>query len=242
MKIDAGQLSHQELNDQLRMSREQNIIIDNCLGQRYLASGSRGKKVTVTGTPGNALGSYLDGTEIDVYGNVQEATGDTMNGGAIYIHGSAGDATGYAMRGGKILIQGDTGYRAGVHMKEYKDKIPAIVVGGVAGSFLGEYQAGGVIVVLGLHRENQPIAGYFCGTGMHGGKIFLRCSGLVRKFPEQVNAREASEADLEEVRPYLEKYTEYFGGRLHADSGRGKKFYVLTPNTQNPYKQLYIQN
>ena len=59
MKIDAGQLGHQELNDQLRMSREQNIIIDNCLGQRYLASGSRGKKVTVTGTPGNALGSYL---------------------------------------------------------------------------------------------------------------------------------------------------------------------------------------
>lgn len=35
-------------------------------------------------------------------------------------------------------------------MKEYKDKIPAIVVGGVAGSFLGEYQAGGVIVVLGF--------------------------------------------------------------------------------------------
>ena len=118
------------------------------------------------------------GTEIDVYGNVQEATGDTMNGGAIYIHGSAGDATGYAMRGGKILIQGDTGYRAGVHMKEYKDKIPAIVVGGVAGSFLGEYQAGGVIVVLGLHRENQPIAGYFCGTGMHGGKIYLRSDTL----------------------------------------------------------------
>ena len=29
MKIDAGQLSHQELNDQLRMSREQNIIIEN---------------------------------------------------------------------------------------------------------------------------------------------------------------------------------------------------------------------
>ena len=63
-------------------------------------------------------------------------------------------------------------------MKEYKDKIPAIVVGGVAGSFLGEYQAGGVIVVLGLHRENQPIAGYFCGTGMHGGKIYLRSDTL----------------------------------------------------------------
>lgn len=44
MKIDASQLSHQELNDQLRMSREQNIIIDNCLGQRYLASGPAERK------------------------------------------------------------------------------------------------------------------------------------------------------------------------------------------------------
>ena len=206
MKIDAGQLSHQELNDQLRMSREQNIIIENCLGQRYLASGSRGKKVTVTGTPGNALGSYLDGTEIDVYGNVQEATGDTMNGGAIYIHGSAGDATGYAMRGGKILIQGDTGYRAGVHMKEYKDKIPAIVVGGVAGSFLGEYQAGGVIVVLGLHRENQPIAGYFCGTGMHGGKIYLRSDTLPEGMSPQAKAEDAGRDELEAIKTMLEDF------------------------------------
>ena len=80
----------------------------------------------VKGTPGNALGSYLDGTEISVYGNVQEATGDTMNDGAIYNHGSAGDGTGYAMRGGVILIQGDTGYRTGVHMKQYKEKFPPL--------------------------------------------------------------------------------------------------------------------
>ena len=240
MKIDAGQLGHQELNDQLRMSREQNIIIDNCLGQRYLASGSRGKKVTVTGTPGNALGSYLDGTEIDVYGNVQEATGDTMNGGAIYIHGSAGDATGYAMRGGKILIQGDTGYRAGVHMKEYKDKIPAIVVGGVAGSFLGEYQAGGVIVVLGLHRENQPIAGYFCGTGMHGGKIYLRSDTLPEVMSPQATAEDAGREELEAIKPLLEEFCRKFREDLN-EILRGH-FFVLTQNTKNPYRQLYIQN
>ena len=240
MKIDAGQWSHQELNDQLRMSREQNIIIENCLGQRYLASGSRGKKVTVTGTPGNALGSYLDGTEIDVYGNVQEATGDTMNGGAIYIHGSAGDATGYAMRGGKILIQGDTGYRAGVHMKEYKDKIPAIVVGGVAGSFLGEYQAGGVIVVLGLHRENQPIAGYFCGTGMHGGKIYLRSDTLPEGISPQAKAEDAGREELEAIKPLLEEFCRKFREDLN-EILRGH-FFVLTQNTKNPYRQLYIQN
>ena len=240
MKIDASQLGHEELNGRLRASKEQIIEIDRCLGQRYLASGSRGKKIIVKGTPGNALGSYLDGTEINVYGNVQEATGDTMNDGAIYVHGSVGDGTGYAMRGGVILIQGNTGYRTGVHMKQYKEKVPAIVVGGVAGSFLGEYQAGGLIVVLGLHNEGQPIAGYFCGTGMHGGKIYLRSDTLPEGISPQANAEDAAQEDLNAIEPLLRK----FCGEFHEDLDEilGKHFFVLSQNTKNPYHQLYIQN
>ena len=46
-------------------------------------------------------------------------------------------------------------------MKAYKDKAPLMVIGGTAGSFLGEYQAGGVIVVLGLESENKKIVGFF---------------------------------------------------------------------------------
>ena len=103
---------------------------------------------------------------------------------------------------------------------------------------MGEYQAGGLIIVLGIGCGDD-IVGNFCGTGMHGGKIFLRCSRLTRSFPEQVKIREADEADLAEIRPYVEKFTEYFGV---GPDGEEKTFYVLTPNTQNPYKQLYIQN
>ena len=91
----------------------------------------------INGTPRNALGAYLDGCVITVHGNAQDATGDTMNDGTIYISGSSGDATGYAMRGGRIFVNGDVGYRAGIHMKEYKEKSPVLVVGGSAGSFLG---------------------------------------------------------------------------------------------------------
>ncbi|HIU29944.1 MAG TPA: glutamate synthase, partial [Candidatus Egerieisoma faecipullorum] len=182
------------------------VTVNNCLGQRFIGSGQSGKTITLNGVPGNALGAYLDGADIIVNGNAQDATGDTMNAGTIVVHGSTGDAAGYAMRGGAIYVRDDAGYRAGIHMKAYADKLPVLVIGGRCGSFLGEYQAGGLIIVLGI-GYGDDIAGNFCGTGMHGGKIFLRCSGLVRKFPEQVNAREASEADLEEVRPYLEKYT-----------------------------------
>ena len=58
------------------------------------------------------------------------------------MHGNVGDACGYAMRGGKIYIKGDCGYRAGIHMKAYQQHFPVMVVGGKAGSFLGEYLAG----------------------------------------------------------------------------------------------------
>ena len=106
-----------------------------------------------------------------VHGNAQDAVGDTMNAGRIIVHGSIGDAAGYAMRGGEIYVEGNAGYRAGIHMKAYGDKLPAMVIGGRAGSFLGEYQAGGVIIVLGLTESSRPIVSNFPCTGMHGGKL-----------------------------------------------------------------------
>ena len=100
------------------------------------------------------MGAYLNGAELIVHGNAQDAVGDTMNDGLIAVNGNIGDAAGYAMRGGKIFVKGDAGYRAGIHMKEYKEKIPVMIIGGRAGSFLGEYQAGGVIVVLGMTNDS----------------------------------------------------------------------------------------
>lgn len=46
-------------------------------------------------------------------------------------------------------------------MKAYKEKVPVMVIGGTAGSFLGEYQAGGVIVVLGLEATGKKSSGSF---------------------------------------------------------------------------------
>ena len=174
-KITADLMHFKTLNDLVRDCEDHDIFIENCIGQRYIAASSKGKNIIITGTPGNALGAYLDGSEITVNGNAQDAMGDTMNDGRIVVHGSAGDTTGYGMRGGTILIRDNAGYRAGIHMKQYKDHIPALVIGGVAGSFLGEYQAGGVILVLGKGADGKQPTGFFCGTGMHGGKIYLRC-------------------------------------------------------------------
>jgi glutamate synthase domain-containing protein 3 len=240
MYIKARDIHFKALNAMIRATEDREIVIDHCLGQRYIGAGLGQKKIIINGVPGNALGSYLDGSTITVYGNTQEATGDTMNEGRIIIHGNAGDATGYAMRGGRIFVKGNSGYRTGIHMKEYQDKIPVIVIGGRVGSFLGEYQAGGIIVVLGIDQNGELPVGYFTGTGMHGGKIFLRSDYEPVGLPPQVICREATAEDKEGVLGFVKEFCDNFGGNpaeLLAD-----KFYVLLPNTKNPYKQLYVNN
>ena len=188
MQIECSNLHFTELNEQIKSIKDSNIILNSVLGQRLIASGLHGKNIEIHGVPGNGLGAYLNGCNIVVHGNVQEATGDTMNSGEIIVYGSAGDVTGYAMRSGKIFIRDSVGYRCGIHMKEYKENKPAIVIGGRAGSFLGEYLAGGILILLGLHTDNKPIYGNFIETGMHGGKIVLRAKELPSYIPPHLIA------------------------------------------------------
>ena len=239
MNINATGLDYRELNETLRQARGSCTVTD-CLGQRFLAAGISDKTVTVRGIPGNALGAYLNGAKIEVMGNAQDAVGDTMNDGTIVIHGNVGDAVGYAMRGGRIYVQGDAGYRAGIHMKAYKDKQPALVIGGRAGSFLGEYQAGGTIIVLGLTDSDRPIVGNFPSTGMHGGKMFLRsdCKGI--HFPHQVHTHTADSSELEEIAHYLRRFCFYFGRDL--SELLDHTYTVVMPDSRNPYRQMYVAN
>lgn len=240
MLLDARNLEHKTLNQKVRGATGAEVSITGCCGQRFIAAGMKGRHITIEGVPGNALGAYLDGATIEVYSNAQDAVGDTMNDGTIIIHGNIGDAAGYAMRGGKIYIKGDAGYRAGIHMKEYKEKVPVMVIGGSAGSFLGEYQAGGVIIVLGMGARNRKIVGNFPCTGMHGGKIFLRGSveGIV--FPENVCVRPAAPSDMENLQQELAHYCNVFGYDLKEILNA--PFTLVTPDSKNPYQQMYVAN
>jgi len=239
LKITAGEMHFQLLNEKIK-SEPNEVVVNNCIGQRYIAAGRERGKVIINGVPGNALGAYLDGSIIEVYGNAQDATGDTMNEGEIIIHGSSGDATGYAMRGGKIFIRDNAGYRAGIHIKAYKEKKPLIIIGGCAGSFLGEYQAGGTIIVLGINCNKEIPVGDFCGTGMHGGKIYIRTDTLPEDLPRQVDSRKCTKADLDEISEHIKTFCSHF----NTDYSEiiSKSFYVLEPDTKNPYKRLYTHN
>lgn len=237
--IDASHMDYQQLNAEIQNCSE-DISITGCLGQRFIGAGLEHSHLDISGTPGNALGAYLNGACIVVHGNAQDAVGDTMNAGRIVVHGNIGDAAGYAMRGGELYIEGDAGYRAGIHMKAYGDKLPVMVIGGKAGSFLGEYQAGGVIIVLGMTESNHPIVSDFPCTGMHGGKLYLRsdCKSLL--LPRQVTAHPATADDLAEISGYLQTYCKLFGGSY--EELLRVTFTVITPDNQNPYKQMYVLN
>ncbi len=244
MIIDAKDLDFKELNQKIRDGGP-DILIKDCLGQRFIAAGTDGKHIQIKGIPGNALGAYLNGSEIEVLGNAQDAVGDTMNAGKIIIHGNIGDAAGYAMRGGEIYVKGTAGYRAGIHMKEYKNestvKMPVMVIGGGAGSFLGEYQAGGIIAVLGLElKPGKDIVSNFPCTGMHGGKMYLRsdCKGI--RFPGQVGAHTASDSEKYEIEKYISQFCSHFG--YSAGEILDAPFTVVTPDSKNPYKQMYVAN
>ena len=237
MIILAKNMDFQELNASVKAASG-DIVVNDCFGQRFIGTKFSGAKITINGTPGNALGAYLDGGIIEVNGNAQDAVGDTMNDGKIIIHGSAGDALGYAMRGGTIYARGNVGYRAGIHMKEYQDKKPVIVIGGGAGSFLGEYLAGGLIIVLGIGLEGIPLKN-FTGTGMHGGKIIVRTKRLPESLPLQVSSTPAEDEDIQEVEPYILEFSSLFGIAVEL---KKEDFFVLKPNAKNPYKKLYTAN
>lgn len=239
LSINADNLDYRTLNQILRENSE-DCTISGCCGQRFLAAGMSGKSVFIDGIPGNALGSYLNGASITVYGNAQDAVGDTMNDGSIIVHGNIGDAAGYAMRGGRLFIKGNAGYRAGIHMKAYQEKVPVMIIGGTAGSFLGEYQAGGIIIVLGIHAENRRIIGNFPCTGMHGGKLFLRGNHKELIFPTQVSAGPAGAEDMKEIQNWLTDYCNLFG--YEAASILASPFTLITPNSKNPYRQMYVAN
>ena len=240
MKINAENMHYKDLNEAIKTSSDSNIVIENALGHRYIGCGTSGKDIEIHGVPGNALGAYLNDSKITVYANAQDATGDTMNAGEIIIHGNCGDALGYGMRNGKIFVKGCAGYRCGIHMKAYQELQPSIVIGKSVGDFLGEYQAGGKLIVLGIGCEDSVPVGNFCGTGMHGGVIYIRSDVAPQSLPSQVLLKDATDEDLSEIKAIVEDFCNVFG--YNANDVLKSHFYKLTPNTANPYKQLYVNN
>jgi len=93
--------------------------------------------------------------------------------------------------------------------------------------------------VLGIDSEEIPVW-YFTGTGMHGGKIFIRTKKELDSLPSQIITNIANDNDLKEIAPYISEFAGYFG--MDAQQLMKDRYYILTPNARSPYKELYTAN
>lgn len=242
MTIDAKGIHYKALNEKIRQSMlegEQEIVLENVNGQRYIGDGLTGDvRIIIKGTPGNDLGAFMNGPTLDIQGNAQDGIGNTMNTGKILVYGHAGDIVGYAMRGGKIFIKGDVGYRVGIHMKAYEGFYPVIIAGGTAQDFLGEYMAGGLIIILGIDTDPKtPIVGNYCGTGMHCGMIYIRGEVKDYQLGKEVKVFPLNEEDQKTLKTYVEEFARDFS--LKPEEIFNRPFCKLIPYTHRPYGKLY---
>ena len=241
--IDCKGVYYRAVNDAVRAALEAGATTVRLLGvngQRYIGTGLHGEgvRIEVDGTPGQALAMFMDGPTVEVYGNAQDGVGNTMNSGQVIVHGGVGDVLGYGMRRGRIFVKGDAGYRAGIHMKEDEGQAPVIVCGGKARDFFGEYMAGGLLVLLGMHsRADGPVVGGHIGAGMHGGEIYVR--GTVDDWccGSEVSRSLASDAEKTGLRPVLADYCRTF--ELDLDEVLSAPFTRIAPTGSRPYARLY---
>jgi len=242
VNVDASGVYYRDLNTRLRdivTNGTLKIELRNVHGQRYIGTDlDKPVEIEIFGTPGNDLGAFMNGPRIIVHGNAQDGCGNTMNEGEIIVHGHAGDTVGMSARGGRIFIREDVGYRACIHMKEYREKKPVVVVGGTAQDFCGEYMAGGTLILLGLNLgKGKNHRARFLGTGMHGGVMYVRGNVDEYQLGKEVGVAELEDNDRAAIGEYVGQFAGYFD--YDAAEILAHKFIKLFPRELRPYGRLY---
>jgi len=239
-RIDARDLDYTRLNQLLRAAvaaGEKEIEVEHVLGQRFIADGLKGEvTITLHGVAGGDLGMFMSGPTCVLHGNAEHAPGNTMDAGMIVIHGSAGDAVAHSMRGGQIFVRDDIGYRGGIHMKEYERKKPVLVVGGSSRAFLGEYMAGGLIIVLGL-RGTPAVAERGIGSGIHGGEIFIRGEVPPHLLGVGATTQPAGGEDLGRIASCIREFARHFG--RDPEPLLGDVYTRISPASSRPFANKY---
>jgi glutamate synthase domain-containing protein 3 len=163
-------------------------------------------------------------------------TGNTMNSGKIIIHGNAWDVTGLSARGGTIMIKGSSGYRVGIHMKEFGQMRPALVIGETVKDYLGEYMAGGTILVLGARSDVESPVGNNIGAGMHGGRIYVRGKVDSGQLGPGAMISSLTDEDKVELTSLIEEFEGHFGEMIGRDYSN---FVKINPSSSRPFSGYY---
>jgi hypothetical protein len=75
---------------------------------------------------------------------------------------------------------------------------------------------------------------------MKGKKMLLRYNCKNISLTKNVHTVPDTKDDLNEFIPYIKEFCKYFG--YDENEIIGANFTIVTPNSNNPYKQMYVQN
>lgn len=257
-------LHYRDLNKRVRLALKEGynwIVLKNVLGQRFIGSGIKGNAtIEIFGDAGLDLGVFSEGLRIIVHGSSEYLLGNTLSGGELIVYGDSWDVTGMGARGGRIFVMGNGGSRIGIHMKEYKDKKPAIVYGGAVKQYCGEYMAGGIIVILGLDFSNaiknkkkqadkdnidpkkiKNLSGEIVqsdlASGIHGGTIYVRGNVPDRNLGVYAVKDKFTEEDKKILEPLMERFSELFN--VPMDFIFSKNFTKIRPVSSRPFGKVF---
>ncbi len=215
----------------LRSARElrwNRAILVDVRGQRFIGAGlgprSKGFKMDVYGSPGDYLGSGLDGAEVVVHANGQDQLGQIQSNGKLVVHGDVGQTFLYGAKGGEAYVLGNA---AGRPLINAVGK-PKVVINGTCLDYLAEsFMAGnplfggGFVILNGVSYdpEGNPIV---LPTPYPGGNLFSLASGgaIYVRDPkrlvgeEQLNGGRISrltQADWKLIYPHLKENERLFG-------------------------------
>lgn len=203
------------------------FAVYHCHGQRFIGCGfgpNANATISVYGSPGDYLGSGMDGLEIQVFANAQDQVGQILKSGKLVIHGDVGQTFMYAAKGGEVYVLGNA---AGRPLINAVGK-PRVVINGTCLDYLAEsfmagdpHKGGGFVIVNGVRPFadggvedlDTPYPGSNLFSLASGGAIFLRDPDH-RVSPHQLNGgrfTELEKTDWDLILPYLEENERLFG-------------------------------
>lgn len=204
------------------------VLVIGTHGQRFIGAGlgpkSKGLRIDVYGSPGDYLGSGLDGAEVVVHSNGQDQLGQILSDGKLVVHGDVGQTFLYGAKGGEAYVLGNA---AGRPLINAVGK-PKVVINGTCLDYLAEsFMAGnplfggGFVVLNGLtfDANGKPID---VPTPYPGGNLFSLASGgaiYIRDPKKQVGEDQLNggrisrltEADWKLILPHLKENQRLFG-------------------------------
>ncbi|MDR7554382.1 MAG: glutamate synthase [Armatimonadota bacterium] len=209
------------------------MIVFDVRGQRFVGCGfgprSDGVRLDVYGTPGDYLGSGLDGMTVVVHGDAQDQCAQILKRGRLVICGDVGQTFMYGAKGGDVFVLGNAAGRPLINAVGR----PRVVINGTALDYLAESfmagtptAGGGFVVVNGVRFDahgrlvelETPYPGGNLFSLASGGAIYIR-DPHGRLDERQLNGgrfADLTDDDWATIRPYLEENARLFGITLEA--------------------------